>query len=139
MKRRLSRSLSAAVLALVLGACSSGQPEREKKPTVATLYELDLRDAFSEQASAMLGEERPGLSDAVLKVRALLDEPLAKGLFVRLGELHGRFGDLREWADTFAANPSRPGPLDRPPGCGGCASGIRSRRRQLLRPSSCWR
>jgi protease-4 len=89
--------------ALLVPGCDAGVPEHEKKPTVATLYELDLRDELPEQASAMLGEELPGLSDAVLKVRGLLEEPLVKGLFVRIGPLHGRFGDLRDWSDTFEA------------------------------------
>jgi protease IV len=89
--------------ALVASGCMGARPDSEKKPTVATLYELDLRDALPEQASAMLGEEQPGLSDAVLKVRGLLAEPLVKGLFVRLEGLEGRFGDLADWADTFDA------------------------------------
>jgi protease-4 len=91
------------LLAVLASACAGSRPEREQKPTVATLYELDLRDHLPEQAHALLGDEQPGFSEALLKVRGLLDEPLAKGLFVRLGELDGRFGDLRDWADTFEA------------------------------------
>ncbi len=94
---------AALSLALLASGCSGARPEREQKPTVATLYELDLRDRLPEQARALLGDEQPGFSEALLKVRGLLDEPLAKGLFVRLGELEGRFGDLRDWADTFDA------------------------------------
>jgi protease-4 len=88
---------------IAASACGNPRADSDKKPTVATLYELDLRDELPEQASALLGDELPGLSDAVLKVRGLLDEPLVKGLFVRLGPLHGRFGDLRDWAETFDA------------------------------------
>jgi protease IV len=89
-------------LLMALG-CSSGDDETEKRPSVATLYELDLREPLREQSLSLLGETQPGLGDALLKVRGLLDEPLAKGLFVRLGELSGRFGDLADWADLFEA------------------------------------
>jgi protease-4 len=103
----LGSALSLAALlglgsATLLG-CSSSEDEQDKKPSVATLYELDLREPLREQSLSLLGETQPGLGDALHKVRALLDEPLAKGLFVRLGELHGRFGDLADWAATFDA------------------------------------
>lgn len=92
-------------LGAVLGAlgCGSAEDESEKRPSVTTLYELDLREPLREQTLSLLGESEPGLADALIKVRGLLDEPLAKGLFVRLGELRGRFGDLSDWAELFDA------------------------------------
>jgi protease-4 len=83
--------------------CGSREDESNKRPSVATLYELDLREPMREQTLSLLGETQPGLHEALTKVRGLLDEPLAKGLFVRLGELSGSFGDLADWSALFDA------------------------------------
>lgn len=101
--RALARaSCLAAALASALG-CGGGAREEDAKPSVATLYELDLREPLPEQGIALFGERRPGLSEGLTKLRDLLGEPLAKGLFVRLGPLEGSFGDLADWAALFDA------------------------------------
>jgi protease-4 len=83
--------------------CTRRSAESDKRPNVATLYELDLREALPEQGTSLLGEAKPGLTDGVTKLRGLLDEPLVKGLFVRLGPLAGSFGDLADWSALFDA------------------------------------
>jgi protease-4 len=100
--KRASSLVALGTLLAALG-CSDADDASEKRPSVATLYELDLREPLREQSLSLFGETQPGLGDALLKVRGLLDEPLAKGLFVRIGELNGRFGDLADWADLFDA------------------------------------
>jgi protease-4 len=94
--------LAAGLCWLALG-CGGNVPEADKKPSVATLYELDLHEALPEQGMSLLGETKPGLADGLGKLRKLLDEPLAKGLFVRLGPLEGSFGDLADWSALFDA------------------------------------
>jgi protease-4 len=103
----LARTLGHACLAAALGVaalgCGARGAEADKKPSVATLYELDLHEALPEQGIALFGDHKPGLSDGLTKLYALLDEPLVKGLFVRLGPLEGSFGDLADWAALFDA------------------------------------
>lgn len=96
------RIVGLALLA-VASACGGGHDEAEREPSVATLYELDLRPALPEQGVSFLGEDKPGLSEALLRTEKLMKHKLAKGLFVRLGELHGRFGDLADWSQLFDA------------------------------------
>jgi protease-4 len=93
----------AALAWLAAGGCGKSSSEADKKPSVATLYELDLHEGLPEQGATLLGEVQPGLADGIVKLRALLDEPLVKGLFVRLGPLQGSFGDLADWAALFDA------------------------------------
>lgn len=100
MKRHL---LLAGLCGLGLVACSGPRDESEERPSVATLYELDLRKAYPEQEMALFGDGRKGLLDGLMRLEELRDEPLAKGLFVRLGPLSGRFGDLADWSAAFEA------------------------------------
>jgi protease IV len=103
---RAGRALRRACLAAALGCAGPGcapVSEADEKPSVATLYELDLQQPLRERGVALLGETKPGLSDALIKLRELLSEPLVKGLFVRLGPLEGSFGDLADWAALFDA------------------------------------
>src|SRR5688500_10203601 len=94
----------AGLCGLGLVACSKPEDESEKRPTVATLYELDLREPLPEQeGAALLGPGKKGLIDGLTRLQQLIDEPLAKGLFVRLGPLSGRFGDLADWAAAMDA------------------------------------
>jgi protease-4 len=101
----LARVAASAGLALVVGslaACAAPE-EANSAPITESLLELDLTDALPEQGAGFLGEKRPGLADATLKVRELLDEPLTKGLFVRIGPHAGHFADVDEWAAAFEA------------------------------------
>jgi protease IV len=93
----------AALLALACSACG-GEPEREdKKLEAETLIELDLTPPLEEQSHALLGESRPSHLEAMLKVKKLVKDPLARGLFVRLGSFGGRFADVDDWAQLFEA------------------------------------
>jgi protease-4 len=94
-----------AACALVLSA-SCGEPRKDnalKKPITDTLYELDLREALPERGASFLGQSEPGLADALARLKELGDEPLVKGLFVRLGDHQGHLGDVEDLAQAFEA------------------------------------
>jgi protease-4 len=100
------RCTANAVLTFVcvsaLAACAPPE-EPSSLPTTETLYELSLLEPMPEQGSEFLGERRPGLAEATGQLRTLLDEPLTKGLFVRLGPHQGHMADVDEWAELFEA------------------------------------
>lgn len=83
-----------------------GQPadnQAAKPPSTATLFELDLRAALPEQGTSFFGQQEPGLADVLLRLDELSQEPLATGLFVRLGPQEGHFGDVEDLAQAFEA------------------------------------
>ncbi len=96
--------IGSLTLLSLLAAC--GQPKEEdtlKRPATDTLYELDLRDALPEQGINFLGQSQPGLGDALARLKELAEEPLAKGLFVRLGSHQGHMADVEDLASAFEA------------------------------------
>ncbi|MFT3922360.1 MAG: S49 family peptidase [Myxococcales bacterium] len=96
---------------LLLGSLAAGsgcgEARRDasqlKRPITDTLYELDLRDALPEQGASFLGQSEPGLGEALGRLKELSEEPLAKGLFVRLGDHQGHLGDVEDLAAAFDA------------------------------------
>ena len=58
----IKRSLSVVSLcSLALTGCSKPVDENERRPTVATLYELDLHEPLNERSVALLGQGKPSL------------------------------------------------------------------------------
>ncbi len=82
-----------------------------KRPITDTLYEFDLRDALPEQGASFFGQTEPGLGEALSRLKELLEEPLAKGLFVRLGDHQGHLGDVEDLAAAFDAFRSQGRPV----------------------------
>jgi protease-4 len=100
-------------LAALTASCSFGSDEEEDDDElkVASLIELDLSTPLSERGATFLGDSSPGLWSAISRVRALADEPLARGLFVRLGSMNGHFADVEEWASAFETLRSQKKPV----------------------------
>ncbi len=87
---------------LACSPASCGGDNHEEPPLKApTLLELDLTSAFSERDQSFLTDERPSFAKALDRVQAMGSESLARGLFVRLGELGGHWSDVDEWAQVF--------------------------------------
>lgn len=99
----MRRALWGSTLALALSACGGGsEPEKEHKLVAETLLELDLgRPPEERSAAALLGEGRPSHFEALMRVQKLAKDPLARGLFVRIGAFGGRFSDVDDWAQAF--------------------------------------
>ncbi|MFM2417354.1 MAG: hypothetical protein RL385_2077 [Pseudomonadota bacterium] len=99
-----TRLFSCAAL-LLAAACAPSKPKVDphEKPLTESLYELDLTRPQGEQGADFIGTHKAGLHEAIARVRELAAEPLARGLFVRLGGLSGRQGDVEEWAAAFEA------------------------------------
>lgn len=99
--------LARLTLLTFAAACiGCGEPRKDealKRPITDTLYELDLRGALPEQGTSFLGQTDPGLGEALARLKELSDEPLAKGLFVRLGSHQGHLGDVEDLASAFEA------------------------------------
>ena len=107
---RLGR-LGALALASAALVCCAPPEEPSNVPHSEALLELDLTEPLSEQGAAFLSQRRPGLGEAVMEVRELLDEPLAKGLFVRIGPHAGHLSDVDEWASVFEAYKAQKKPV----------------------------
>src|SRR5690606_22377864 len=99
--RAVRRLLVPSVLALLLGACGKSEPPSERKLVAETLLELDLTQAPPEQRPNLLGPERPSHFEALMRLRTLARDPLARGLFVRIGSFEGRFADVDDWAQAL--------------------------------------
>lgn len=100
----MNRLKYASCALLLVSAC--GRPKEEdtlKRPVTETVYELDLREALPELGVSFLGQTQPGLGEALGRLRELSEEPLAKGLFVRLGAHQGHLGDVEDLAAAFEA------------------------------------
>ena len=87
-------------LAALFG-CGKPPPEDERKLVGDTLLELDLTEAPVEHDQTLLGASRPSHYEGLLRVRELVGDPLARGLFVRLGPFGGQFADVDDWAETL--------------------------------------
>ncbi len=87
--------------AFALASCGVREEPKERKLEVDSLLELDLTQPPDERASELFAESHPSHFQALLRIRKLSAEPLARGLFVRLGSFGGRFGDVDDWAETF--------------------------------------
>jgi protease-4 len=109
---RLHRILALPGLctALAVAGCSAPD-EPSNTPLTDALLELDLTEPLDEQGTAFLNQRRPGLAEATMEVRELLDEPLAKGLFVRIGPHAGHLSDVDEWASVFDAYRAKKKPV----------------------------
>ncbi|MDB4985267.1 MAG: Protease [Myxococcaceae bacterium] len=68
---------------------------------VDSLLELDLTSPPEERTSALLGEARASHFESLMRLRKLQKDPLARGLFVRLGSFGGHFADVDDWAEAF--------------------------------------
>ena len=88
-------------LAFATGACGGREPAKERKLVADTLVELDLTAPPEERTSSLLGESKPSHFDALMRVRKFHRDPLARGLFVRLGSFGGHFADVDDWAEAF--------------------------------------
>ena len=98
----MNRRKLACLALLCLGACGKPAPEDSDRKLVSdTLLELDLTEAPAEQRTALLGQERPSHFEGLMRLRALTADPLAKGLFVRIGGFGGQFADVDDWAQTL--------------------------------------
>jgi protease IV len=95
-----STVFSLAVALACLG-CGAREENKERKLVAASLLELDLTQAPEERASELFAESRPSHFQALMRIRKLSADPLARGLFVRLGSFGGHFGDVDDWAETF--------------------------------------
>jgi protease-4 len=89
------------VAALLCFGCGSREESKERKLVADSLLELDLTQPPDERASELFAESRPSHFQALLRIRKLSADPLARGLFVQLGDFGGRFGDVDDWAETF--------------------------------------
>jgi len=96
-----------ALLGLLSACLGCGEARKDsaqlKRPITDTLYELDLRDALPEQGASFFGQTEASLGEALARLKELADEPLAKGLFVRLGDHQGHLGDVEDLATAFEA------------------------------------
>jgi protease-4 len=90
-------------LALFLGACGKREEPKEKPLVADTLVELDLSQPADERTAALFGEAKPSHFDGIMRVRKYVRDPLARGLFVRLGSYAGHLSDVDDWAETFEA------------------------------------
>lgn len=98
------RALSACcALALALTACDGGESTKPKALDTATLVELDLTRELQERTAPLFSEGRPSHFEALLRVRKLARDPLARGIFARLGSFGGRHADVADWAEAFEA------------------------------------
>ena len=97
------RVLASIMCLLALAGCGREPPSKERKLEVDSLIDLDLRSALPELDRALLGEGRPSHLDALLRTRKFAADPLARGLFVRLGSFAGHFADVDDWAAVFEA------------------------------------
>ncbi len=95
--------LSVGLLLLACAGCHAREDGKERKLVAETLLELDLTDPPPERAPALLGEARPTHFDALLRLRRFVKDPLARGVFARLGSFGGHFGDVDDWAEVFEA------------------------------------
>ncbi|MDB4974317.1 MAG: Protease [Myxococcaceae bacterium] len=93
--------LSCALAAAVSVGCGAREPTKERKLVADTLLELDLTSAPEERTSALLGEAKLSHFESLMRLRKLQKDPLARGLFVRLGSFGGHFADVDDWATTF--------------------------------------
>jgi protease-4 len=93
--------LRCCALALVLGACGKREEPKERPLVADTLVELDFSEPASERTAALFGEAKPSHFEALIRVRKFLRDPLARGLFVRLGSHAGHLSDVDDWAETF--------------------------------------
>lgn len=91
--------------------CSFDDDEEDDALKTETLVELDLRAPLSERGETFFSDSAPSLWSAISRVRALADEPLARGLFVRLGSMNGHFADVEEWASAFETLRSQKKPI----------------------------
>lgn len=94
-------ALSCALLAL--SGCAKEDPEKAKKLVAETLIELDLREPREERVAPLLSENRASHFDALRQVQKLVDDPLARGVFARLGSASGHFADIDDWTQLFDA------------------------------------
>jgi protease IV len=95
---------TALSLLVLVTACGprAQKPDPHAKPVTETLYELDLRERLPELASDLFGTHKPSRSEALGRVEELSAEPLARGLFVRLGDMAGQHGAVDEWAAALS-------------------------------------
>jgi protease-4 len=98
----VKRARQLACALALLTACDEPHKDHAlKKPITDSLYELDLRDALPEQGAGFLGQREPGLADLLTRLKELQDEPLVKGLFVRLGSHKGHLADVEDLASAL--------------------------------------
>ncbi|HYJ10742.1 MAG TPA: S49 family peptidase, partial [Polyangiaceae bacterium] len=90
-------------LALLWSGCSQREEPKERKLVADTLVELDLTEPADERTASLFGEAKPSHFEAQQRVRKFVKDPLARGLFVRLGAFAGHFSDVDDWAETFDA------------------------------------
>jgi protease-4 len=84
--------------------CDGGEdPSKPKKLVAETLIELDLSSDLEERSHPLFGAGRPSHFDGLLRLQKLVKDPLARGLFVRLGSFGGRHADVDDWAQMFDA------------------------------------
>jgi protease-4 len=107
---RLASQLTALALVVVSSACG-GDTGSEPPLREPTLLEIDLRTPFDEREQALFGEPKPSVARALERARRKLDEPLVRGVFVRLGELGGRFADAHDWALLLDAAKAKQKPV----------------------------
>ena len=98
----------AVALLCCVSACGKPEAERERKPIADSLIELDLSRAPAEQRVGLFDEERPSHFEALMRLRTLLRDPLARGVFLRLGEFNGQFSDVDDWAFGLVDRQRRP-------------------------------
>jgi protease IV len=98
-------------LALLFGACGQREEPKERKLVADTLVELDLTEPAAERTASLFGDAKPSHFEAQQRVRRFVKDPLARGLFVRLGSFAGHFSDVDDWADTFEAFRSQKKPV----------------------------
>ncbi len=100
----MRKHLVGLTLLSLLSACAPPKEDDTlKRPATDTLYELDLREALPEQGLRFLGQVQPGIGDVLTRLKELHEEPLAKGLFVRLGPHQGHMADVEDLAAAFEA------------------------------------
>lgn len=95
--------VSSCALALALSACSAREEPKERKLVADSLVEIDLTEPPDEHSAALFGEAKPSHFEALMRMRKFVDDPLARGLFVRLGSFAGHFADVDDWAEAFEA------------------------------------
>ncbi|MET0286689.1 MAG: S49 family peptidase [Polyangiales bacterium] len=99
-QRALARTSVVVCMALGFG-CGAREENKERKLVADSLLELDLTTPPEERGSELFAESQPSHLQALLRLRKLSADPLARGLFVRLGNFAGHFGDVDDWAETF--------------------------------------
>jgi protease-4 len=88
-------------LALALSACGGAEKPKERKLVADSLIELDLTQPPDERTGALLGEAKPSHFEGLMRLKKLKGDPLARGLFVRIGSFGGHFADVDDWASAF--------------------------------------